>query len=129
MIVIIKFLYPIISLFRLAKSAKLEKSSHQKELKIVLLEKLFEKMPPSKSMQVFMYILEHIDEDGVFSRTYAQIQKDTGASQPTISHALTKLQELGYIEKVGQSKWLVKIVEEWSDEYDNSGFYVEHKGT
>ena len=96
----------------------------------MLIEKTYDIIPPNAAEKVLLYILEHVDRNLFFYRTYDQIQKDTGASQPTISKVFRVMQDAGAIEHVGKTKWkLTGIAKGWSDTCDGFDFFVENKGS
>jgi len=98
----------------------------------MILERLYNFLPPSKAEQVMLYVLEHLDENFIFSRSYDQIQKDTGASQPTIAKVFKRMEEVGAAKHIAKSKWsLAAIACEYSDAADDNlaTIYVEAKGS
>ena len=95
----------------------------------MLIEKAYEYATPSVAEKVLLYILEHVDDDFIFSRTYNEIQKDTGASQPTIARVFATMVESGAIEHVDKSRWkLTGIVKGWVKKPSAFGLYVRNKG-
>lgn len=95
----------------------------------MLIDKAFNMLGTSKIMDVLIYVLQHTNGDTrIFSRTYNQIQKDTGVSQMTIAKAFKYMQDKGALEYLGNSRWLNYMVEEYSDTCDGPEFYVENKG-
>ena len=62
----------------------------------------------NKQLDIFIYIAENTNQaNNMFIGTYTKISKDTGASRPTISKIMKKLQENGFIKKVQNGVWLV----------------------
>ena len=95
----------------------------------MLIDRAYEMLEPSKSMAVIMYVLQHTDGDTrIFSRTYNQIQKDTGVSQATIAKVFKYMESKGAIEYLGKSRWMNYVVKGASYRCDGPEFYVENKG-
>ena len=97
----------------------------------MIIEKLFKILPPSKAERVMLYILEHLDENFIFSRSYEQIQKDTGASQPTIAKVFKTMENIGAAKHIAKSKWsLAAMACEFTNEANDSldEMYVVAKG-
>ena len=96
----------------------------------MLLETMYKFLKPNQAEKVLLYIFEHLDRDGVFSRTYVQIQKDTGVSQPTIARVFESLEKIGAAKHISKSQWsLAAAIDKWTNEMDDfRGFYVEAKG-
>lgn len=95
----------------------------------MILENTYKFLAPNPAEIVMLYIYEHLDENFIFSRTYNQIQKDTGVSQPTIAKVFEAMEEVGAAKHIGKSKWsLAGVAMRWVDEpSDFRGFYVEAK--
>lgn len=79
-------------------------------------------------VQILLYLMQHVDSNFVFSRTYKQIQKDLKVTEPTISSTLKKLQDAGSIEHLGGSRWKVNVLEDGSDTCDGTEWYVRNLG-
>lgn len=94
----------------------------------MLLEDIVEKLNPPKSVRILVYLMEHTDENYIFSRTYKQIQKDLNVSQPTIASTLKKLQDAGSIEHLGGSSWKINLLDCPSDTADGFDIYVQNLG-
>lgn len=94
----------------------------------MLLEDIYDRVKPSKAVQILLYLMEHTDDNKIFSRTYNQIQKDLHVSQPTIANTLKKLQSVGSIEYLGGSRWKINVLDCSSDDCDGFDLYVRHLG-
>lgn len=65
----------------------------------------------SKGEELAFYILRHTNGDTkIFSRSYAQMQKDLGISQATIAHAFKEMEKNGGIIRAGVGKWFIPAV-------------------
>lgn len=92
------------------------------------IDKAMEYLNPSKGVQLILYIAQYTDGNTkIFSRTYNQIQKDTGISQVTIAKIFKDLESKGLMIHVSQSKWLIPAVEGYSDSSEGPGWFVESK--
>ena len=96
---------------------------------IMLLDKLYERLPKSPSMDVLMYILSHTNpETKIFCDTYEMIQKDTKVSTATISRVFKILVEKDCLEKVNKGVWYNKMIDRPSDTYEGLDPYIIYKG-
>lgn len=60
--------------------------------------------------QVLIYILEHTNLDTMeFIRSNSQIQKDLCLSQPTVTKAMKRIEEIGAITKLPFHGWKVNV--------------------
>ena len=92
------------------------------------IDTLIEALEQSKQVRILMYIISHANpDDRVFSKTYKQISKDLNVSEPTIAKTLKKLESVNTIERVGNGRWLVKVISGYSDTCDGPGLYIERK--
>lgn len=95
----------------------------------MLLEKTYEILKPNVAEKVMLYVLEHVDRNFIFSRSYNDIQRDTGASQPTIARVFKALEETGAAKHISKSQWLMTgIIAGHSDHADGNNFYVRNEG-
>lgn len=94
----------------------------------MLIEDITDLLDPPKPVKILLYLMEHTDNDHVFSRTYKQIQKDLNVSQPTIASTLKKLQSVGSITHLGGSSWKINLLQEPSDTADGFDLYVRRLG-
>ena len=95
----------------------------------MLINKVYAEMPKSAAMDILMYIVSNTDPDTkVFSRTYEDIQKATGASRDTISRTIARLAMAGIIQWVGNGKWYNSIVDGWSKTCNGPDWYVNYLG-
>ena len=90
----------------------------------MLIEDITSVLKPKKPIMILIYLMEHADDDFIFTGTYSQIQKDLDVSQMTIATTFAKLQEIGSITHLGGSKWRVNLLERTSDTCDGDGIYV-----
>lgn len=88
-----------------------------------------EMLPPTQAEKVLVYILEHVDQDCIFSRSYNKIQEDTGVSQPTIARVFKLMENLGAAKHISKSRWdLGAIIAGYSDSCEGFDIFVENKG-
>lgn len=67
------------------------------------------KLSPAEA--IVIYILRHTDGNTkIFSRTYNEIQKATGASQNTIARTFKALEKNGTLKRAGYGKWYVPAI-------------------
>jgi len=82
-----------------------------------------------KSVDLITYILQHTNyKTHIFTRTYRQMQKDVGVSQPTIARVMKKFVETGAAEYLGGSSWKINVITGTSDSYEGPEWYVTNLG-
>lgn len=60
----------------------------------------------TKPVAILSYLYENVEPDtGYIFVTYADIQKATSSSAPTVAKVMTQLQEDGLIKKVHRGVW------------------------
>ena len=92
----------------------------------MLINRAYEHPDTSKGARLVMYILQHTDGNTkVFSRTYKQIQEDTGISYMTIADVFKKLEADGTLIHTSKSEWFVPAVVGYSDKEEPDKDYVE----
>lgn len=73
-----------------------------------LLRTAWRKEPSQR--RVLIYILEHTNLDNMtFSRSNGQIQRDLDLSQPTVTQAMRRIEELGAISRLPDWGWKVNV--------------------
>lgn len=94
----------------------------------MLLETVYDRIGATKADEVLLFILQHVDLDFTFNLTYDTIQRETGASQPTIARVFKALENAGAAKHVGKSKWLMDAIAlGWEDKpSDPYSFYTEN---
>lgn len=91
----------------------------------MLLDHVFDRLPPDPGTMFSLYLISHTDSDTkIFESTIAQIQRDLGISDKTISRYFKILQENGTVVNVGKNRWYVKAVIGDSDTCDGPNWYV-----
>lgn len=93
----------------------------------MLVDEIYAKLDPAKSMELLFYFIQHTDvRTKTFRRTYKQIRKDTGASEKTIARVIKFLESKGIFVYLGNSSWTNYLVEDYSDSSSGEDFFVRN---
>lgn len=91
----------------------------------MLINDIVSELKPKKPIMILMYLMEHADDDFIFTGTYSQIQKDVGVSQMTIADTLAKLRNIGSITYLGESRWKINLLERGSNTCAGADLYIK----
>ena len=92
----------------------------------MFVENAYSRLNLSKAEIVVNYIIQHADpETKIFNRTYAQIQKDTGASSATVARVFNALEENKTLLRHSPSGWFVTAI---VDVFDDDETFCEEEG-
>lgn len=95
----------------------------------MLIDPIFQKLDNSAGTRLIMYLLGHTNGDTkVFSRTYAQIQKDLGISSSTIARYFKRLESQGLLIRKSRSEWIVPAIMGYSDTCEGPEWYITNLG-